>query len=262
MQWHAVGSDSALGVLPANKRDRDPVASRTHVECDDASVAFFRAAPTLDHPPATPWLALATVALVAMWFWGYGPLGNDAPQENAEELRLMTRHDFDCWVGARFRDLGYKVRETGKSGDHGVDLEAARDGEKVVIQCKRYRNTAVGEPAIRDLCGALQHESASRAYLITTGYFTAPAVAWARGKPIELWDGQNLGSLGFAAPDPVAIGSVQVESDAPTDPFAPRCPRCESRLVEKRNRRTGEAFLACPGYPSCRYTRPVVSATL
>ena len=87
----------------------------------------------------------------------------------------MTPHDFERWVGARFRDLGYKVRETGKSGDHGVDLDAVRAGEKIVIQCKRYRNTAVDEPAIRDLYGALQHESASRAYLVTTGYFTAAA---------------------------------------------------------------------------------------
>ena len=53
---------------------------------------------------------------------------------------------------------------------NGVDLEAARDGEKVVIQCKRYRNTAAGEPAIRDLYDALHDENASRAYLITTGY--------------------------------------------------------------------------------------------
>ena len=211
-------------------------------------------------PEATPWLELVTVALVVTWFWGLrSARQRRAAGKRLEELRLMTPHDFERWVGARFRDLGYKVRETGKSGDHGVDLEAVRAGEKIVIQCKRYRNTAVGEPAIRDLYGALQHESASRAYLVTTGYFTAAAVTWARGKPIELWDGQNLGRLGFAAPDPVPIDSVQVAADAPTDPLAPRCPWCESRLVQKRNRRTGEAFLACPGYPNCRYTRPVAS---
>ncbi len=175
----------------------------------------------------------------------------------------MTPHDFERWVGARFRELGYKVRGTGKSGDHGVDLVANREGEKVIVQCKRYRHTSIGEPELRDLYGALQHEGADRAYLVTTGRFTAAAIAWARGKPIELWDGQNLGRLGFAAPDPIPIDSAQAAtgSDTPSDSLSPRCPRCEWRLVQKRNRRTGETFLACPAYPTCRYTRPLVTTT-
>jgi restriction system protein len=112
---------------------------------------------------------------------------------------------------------------------------------------------------MRDLYGTMQHESADRAYLVTTGYLTPAALSWSRGKPIEIWDGRYIGRLSVAVPDPIN-DSVRVEAD-PTDSLVPRCPQCESRLVEKRNRRTGEAFLACPGYPNCRYTRPAVSAT-
>ena len=32
----------------------------------------------------------------------------------------------------------------------------------------------------------MQHERADRAYLVTTGYFTPSAFAWAKGKPIEM----------------------------------------------------------------------------
>ena len=32
------------------------------------------------------------------------------------------------------------------------------------------------------------------------------------------------------------------------------CPKCGKSLVEKRNRDTGGHFLACTGYPDCRYT--------
>jgi restriction system protein len=212
-------------------------------------------------PQAMAWLELVTALLVVTWLWGVLTAGQRrATGKRLEDLRSMTPHDFEHWVGARFRDLGYKVRNTGKSGDHGIDLVANRGNEKVVVQCKRYRHTTVGEPEVRDLYGAMQHEAADRAYLVTTGRFTAAAIAWTKGKPIELWDGQNLGRLGFATPDPVPIDSGQVSPKAPANPLAPRCPRCESRLVEKRNRRTREAFLGCAGYPNCRYTRPLAPA--
>jgi ribosomal protein S18 acetylase RimI-like enzyme len=71
----------------------------------------------------------------------------------------MMPVEFEEWVGARFEDLGYKVKTTVLSGDHGVDIVARRDGEKAVIQCKQYRDTAVGEPTMRDLYVTMQHEA-------------------------------------------------------------------------------------------------------
>ena len=32
-----------------------------------------------------------------------------------------------------------------------------------------------------------------------------------------------------------------------------QCPRCGERLVERRNRKNGQVFLGCSGYPECRY---------
>lgn len=40
------------------------------------------------------------------------------------------------------------------------------------------------------------------------------------------------------------------------------CPRCGSSMVERRNRDTGEPFLGCSRYPSCRGTRPLATAPL
>ena len=80
----------------------------------------------------------------------------------------------------------------GGNGDHGVDVLVQTDeGEKWVVQCKRYSGS-VGEPVVRDLYGTLLHEEAQRAYLITTGGLTRQAVDWAAGKPIVLYDGEGL----------------------------------------------------------------------
>lgn len=38
------------------------------------------------------------------------------------------------------------------------------------------------------------------------------------------------------------------------------CPRCSSSMVQRTNRDSGEAFLGCSRFPSCRGTRPFASA--
>lgn len=103
--------------------------------------------------------------------------------------------------------------------------------------------------------------SATRAVLVTTAYFTPAAVAWANDKPIELWDGRHITRLGFAVPaTPALTETVDPGSDITPEVLAPRHPRCGSELVEKHNRRTGEAFLGCSGYPACRYTQSLAPA--
>jgi restriction system protein len=204
-------------------------------------------------PSFRPWFVIGTIAVVGVWWWAICVIRRShAAGKRLDELKAMTPVEFEEWVGARFKDLGYKVKSTALSGDHGVDLVATRDGEKVVIQCKRYRDSAVGEPVMRDLYGTMQHESADRAYLVTTSSLTPAARTWSRGKPIEIWDGRYLSSMSTSSavvPSPTAKQADRGHG------LSPRCPRCESVLIEKRNRRTGEAFLGCPNYPECKYTR-------
>ena len=215
------------------------------------------------YPSYRPLFFVSTVVVVGTWWVALAVIRNSrAAGKRLDELKAMTPVEFEQWVGARFEDLGYKVKTTGLSGDHGVDLVARRDQEKVVIQCKRYRETAVGEPIMRDLYGTMQHESAARAYLVTTGYLTPAALTWSRGKPIEIWDGRYLGRMGLcSAPTTTSDLSLREQADSPTSALDARCPRCELHLLEKRNRRTGETFLGCPSFPQCRYTRPLSPAT-
>jgi ssDNA-binding Zn-finger/Zn-ribbon topoisomerase 1 len=38
--------------------------------------------------------------------------------------------------------------------------------------------------------------------------------------------------------------------------LATDCPRCQSPLEVHRNRKTGELFLGCSGFPHCRFSEP------
>ena len=110
-----------------------------------------------------------------------------------EWLHELSAGEFESVVGRYFKSLGYIVRKVGKSGDHGVDLAIYTPGEgKWIVQCKRYKRRAVGEAAVRDLYGAMMHEHADRGFVFTTSTFSVHAHNWAKGKEIELVNGEEL----------------------------------------------------------------------
>jgi len=105
-------------------------------------------------------------------------------------IQELSPDAFEELVAETFRRLGHHVKVVGTSGDHGVDVRVrASNGEKWVVQCKRYKGT-VGEPTVRDLYGTMLHEKAQRASIVTSGRFSRQAVVWAEGKPIDLYDGE------------------------------------------------------------------------
>lgn len=109
-----------------------------------------------------------------------------------ESLRELSPSEFEQVIAGFFQSMGYRTRLSEASHDHGVDvLVYDGKGQKWIVQCKRYRGV-VGEPILRDLLGAMLHERAQRAYLMTTGSISKKAREWVRGKPIIIYDGQGL----------------------------------------------------------------------
>lgn len=110
-------------------------------------------------------------------------------------LMALSPREFEKLVATLFKANGHQAQVLGGSSDHGIDILVLSDEkEKWIVQCKRY-NGSVGEPVVRDLYGAMGHEGAQRAYLVTTGSFTTQAQEWAVGKPIVLYDGLALVKL-------------------------------------------------------------------
>lgn len=109
-----------------------------------------------------------------------------------EQLLNLSPGEFEEWTAVLFERHGYRVHNVPDVADHGVDLMVTSPrGERAVVQCKRYRGT-VGEPAVRDLYGTVLHVRADLGFLVTTGHISRAARMWARGKPLELIDGQRL----------------------------------------------------------------------
>jgi restriction system protein len=111
------------------------------------------------------------------------------------QLNSLSPDEFEAFVADLFRRKGAKAQVIGGQGDHGVDIEVTgRDGTRALVQCKRFApGRWVGEGTVRDLYGSLMADGqATKAYLVTTGFFSRAARDWAAGKPLNLMNGEKL----------------------------------------------------------------------
>ena len=211
------------------------------------------------------WMALAfcSMAAVVSFFRARQRRRLLDSRAGLDSIAALGWRDFERLVGEAFRRQGYSVEETGLGGaDGGIDLILTRDGQRTLVQCKRWRREKVTVNVVREMYGLLAHHGAHQVRIATVGGFTRDAERFAAGKPIELIDGQALLAL---------VRSVQVADPLsspnapPAEPVLPppsrnsapvaSCPRCGAAMVQRTNRRTGSAFWGCPAYPACRGTR-------
>lgn len=70
----------------------------------------------------------------------------------------MTGVEFERYVAAVLRGVGYDVGITRATGDFGVDLIAVRDGVRVAVQCKRQARPVSGSAVQQVVAGAAVHD--------------------------------------------------------------------------------------------------------
>lgn len=178
-------------------------------------------------------------------------------QSSNMQLASLNWRQFEQLVGEWFRRQGYQVEESGGGGpDGGVDLFLRKDGRREIVQCKHWRARHVPVGVVREMWGLLQHHHAQAAWIVCLGDFTPDAAAFAAGKPIQLVSGAQLGKMITHQSTQHSPG--EAVADLPPNPFDSGCPKCGKPMLERRNGRTGEAFLGCTGYPACRGTRALL----
>jgi len=127
------------------------------------------------------------------------------------EFMDLSPGEFEAYIAFIFEKMGYQISLRGGSGDQGVDIEARREDEYIIIQCKKYSSGNVGGPDVLKLIGSVTNERANKGILVTTSDFTSQAREIARGNPIELvnqagivaWQKQN--KIGPYAEEPILM---------------------------------------------------------
>ena len=206
-------------------------------------------------PTIAPWAAAAILAAglagVVRRHWMRFLLSRS---DSLESIRQLDWADFERLVGEAYRGQGFAVvQRGGPQPDGGIDLQLSRGSERVVVQCKHWKNRQVPVQRVRELLGVVTAEGVDRGILVATGGFTRDALKFAIGKPLQLVDGDALARLARAANQP----PVPQETNASV-PSQPACPQCGKPMVSRRARRgptAGSQFWGCSSYPDCRGTR-------
>lgn len=107
------------------------------------------------------------------------------------DFERLSGYEFEGYLKGLFNLLGYTVVQTPLSGDQGADLIISKNGEKIVVQAKKY-NGNVSNKAIQEIVAAKNHYKADKTIVVTNSSFTKSAIDLALSNKVELWDGFKL----------------------------------------------------------------------
>ena len=161
----------------------------------------------------------------------------------------MDGSEFEKFLSAHFKNLGYKVSLTPDTNDYGADLILTKDATKTVVQAKRYKDK-VGIAAVQEITAAINYYKANKGIVISNSFFTKNAYALAEKNNIELWNREKL--MHIMSKSNGKVSADKVFNQSANDMI---CPKCGSRLVI-RNGSRGK-FIRCSNFPKCRYTRNI-----
>lgn len=209
------------------------------------------------------WLALAVcwIGAAASFFRSRQIRALLDTQTGLDSIAAMNWREFELLAGEAFRRRGYQVEETGQGGaDGGIDLVLHKNGQTELVQCKQWRTRQVKVTMVRELWGLAAHHRADGVKLVCVGEFTRDASEFAKGKAIELINGERLLELVRAVQAPKDVRSnvpgPRIEPTATVQTaIPPTCPICNTVMVHRKNRNTGEGFWGCTAYPRCKGTR-------
>lgn len=182
-------------------------------------------------------------------------------QKDIDSIRELSWQYFEELVGEAYRRQGYRVGENDSAGpDGGIDLVIQKDGKRYLVQCKQWRSQKVGVKIIREMFGLVAAEKAAGGIVITSGQFTRGASEFARGKSLELMDGEQLAEL-ISTVQNTPMMSTPLSSKNETKTGAssvPSCPVCNGTMVlrtARKGKNIGRQFWGCQQFPKCKGTR-------
>lgn len=184
-------------------------------------------------------------------------LRDAAAATESHATKSLSWREFEMLVGEAFRQQGYTVAETAEGADGGVDLELKKGGELHLIQCKQWRAYKVGVGVVRELYGVMAARGAVGGFVVSSGTYTKDAEEFARGRNIELIDGERLDRMIQSVSGPGSQLSARKESQERLGE-SPTCPTCDAPMVKRtaqRGKNAGRPFWGCTRFPACRGIR-------
>lgn len=107
---------------------------------------------------------------------------------------ITTGTQFELYLVNLFKNLGYKAKHNGKSGDQGADVILKKEDYVYAVQAKYYTGK-LGNTPVQEIAGALKFYNANQGVVVTNSEFTTGAEELAKSNNVILIDGKDLKKL-------------------------------------------------------------------
>ncbi|MBS7457502.1 restriction endonuclease [Coralloluteibacterium stylophorae] len=205
-------------------------------------------------------IALAAAACVAVWVATLAVVLLHRRRARAalraaglDAIAGLDRAAFARRIAAAYRQRGHYVQHGGRGlAGIGFDLVLRHDRRVELVACRHGGSGRTELRTLRALWARVQEHRAHAARVLCVQGFSAEAVAFAAGKPLELVAGSELAELldDAQAADAAATGPTEAAHAG-----APACPRCNGPMVP-RSGADGTPQLGCLDHPACLGARP------
>jgi hypothetical protein len=226
------------------------------------------APPAMPRPePAKPFAYLNPFQTIPRSEWGFDNSERSQPKPQRqrslqekrdtqpsvhERLKAIDWFQFEKLVSAIYEVPGCTVKRLGGAkADGGIDLLVENGGQRLIVQCKHWRNWTVGVRHIRELLGAMTDAKVETGVLVTLRGCTQDATEFAKKHNIHIVDEAEL-----VKSMQMTDGSLDQRVIAILDDKRKFCPKCERPLELKtatKGFNRGNQFWGCSNYPRCRY---------
>lgn len=174
-------------------------------------------------------------------------------QSGIRDIDQMDGLQFEMYLKALFSELGYKTKVTTGSHDFGADLLLKRNGEKIVMQAKRYKyKSNVSLDAVQQIFTAKAYYHADQAWIITNSVYTKSANTLAKACDVTLLDRYKLVEFINKINPTVTPGKVK----STVQPEDRKCPHCNGTLTIRHSKQ-GRSFMGCSNFPECKHTENI-----
>lgn len=172
------------------------------------------------------------------------------------DIDRMDGLQFESYLKALLKELGYKSKVTSGSHDFGADIIMKNNNKKIVIQAKRYGyKNHVSLDAVQQVFAAKTYYKADESAVITNSMFTKSAKELAKSCNVKIYDRYQLSEL-INKVNP-ATKPDDIRKNIPAKER--KCKSCGGTLVQRKSN-TGNYFLGCNNFPNCKHTESIAKA--
>ncbi len=111
-----------------------------------------------------------------------------------QEIDSLDGVEFEAYLQGLFTAMGYQVEGTPSTGDFGGDLILTKDGERTVVQAKRWQGT-VGTDAVQEVLSGQAYYQCDHAWVVTNSSYSRKAKELAMSTRVLLVDRGALAKM-------------------------------------------------------------------